>query len=148
MQRKGMTRRGLAAFAVTAGVLCATLGTGRAASAATVDPFAGLTGTRQLTSDALDGLNNATVTSPYDPAQTISIGVMLSRPDPAGENAYLADVYNPKSPNFRNFVTSAEWQTRFGVSQARYQALLGWLHGGGLKTAAIAGSTEYVLAEG
>src|SRR3979409_2667628 len=73
-------------------------------SAAPIDPFPSLTGTVQIGSDLLSGIAQLTPISPYNPAQQLAVGVMLQRPDPAGENAYLAAVYKPKSPNFPPFL--------------------------------------------
>ena len=78
----------------------------------------------------------------------MTIGVSLQRPDAAGENAYLAAVYDPTSPEYHQFLSVSQWQARFGVSETRYDAALAWLRGGGLTTTAVSGSTEYVLASG
>ncbi|MHB8719507.1 MAG: S53 family peptidase [Candidatus Dormibacteria bacterium] len=138
----------LVAAAALAGSACLTFAGTRPASAATADPYLSLTGTTQLTSDVLSGLGNGTVTGVIDPTRTLSIGVTLSRPDPAGEAAYLADVYNPASPNFRHFLSTAGFASRFGVSPERYHRALAWLSSEGLTTTAVPGSSEYVLASG
>lgn len=149
LSRHSRARRGSAALIVSAALAAFALATGGSpARAAAADPYASLTGSTQITSDALAGLSSATLVGPVDPTQTISIGVSLNRPDPAGENAYLADVYNPQSPNFRHFLDAAGWQAEFGVPQSRFDALVAWLNQGGLATTPVSGSTEYVLAQG
>ncbi|HXA29205.1 MAG TPA: S53 family peptidase [Candidatus Angelobacter sp.] len=118
------------------------------ARAAAGDPFLGLAGQARLTSDVLNHLDQLTPTGTYSPTAPLTIGVSLQRPDAAGENAYIADVYDAKSANFRHFLDVAGFQQRFGVSQARFQATVDWLHQHGLKTSAVKSSTEYVLATG
>ena len=118
------------------------------ARAEVADPFLGLAGQTTLSSDVLHHLDQLTPTGAYAPAAPLTIGVQLTRPDASGENAYLADVYNGQSANFRHFLDVAGFQQRFGVSAARYQATLTWLRQHGLTTDAVTGSTEYVLATG
>ena len=121
---------------------------GARASASGGDPYSSLTGTVQLTSDLLGGLDKVTLVGPVAAAQRVAVGVALKRPDPAGEDAYIADVYNSASPNYRHFLDPAGLQARFGVATARYQAAVAWLQTGGLTVTPVAGSTEYVLAAG
>ncbi|HUB87007.1 MAG TPA: protease pro-enzyme activation domain-containing protein [Verrucomicrobiae bacterium] len=51
----------------------------------------------------------------------LAIGVPLR--DPAGLDRFLADVYNPASPNYRHFLTPAEFGARFGATEADYAAV-------------------------
>ena len=144
----GIGRRGLAVLigAVTAAAFAGTQP--QPARAAAADPFLSLTGRTSLSNDLLRGLDQLKPSGSYDPGASLTIGVSLQRPDSAGENAYLADVYDPKSPDFRHFLDAAGFAQRFGVSQARYDDVLAWLHQAGLATTSIPGSTEYVLASG
>ncbi len=138
----------MAVLTAGAAVVAASLWSGTTASAATSDPYLGLSGTVTLSNDLLPGLGTLTPTGAVPSASTMSLGVMLARPDPAGENAYLASVYNPKSASFRQFLTQPAWQEQFGVGQSRYDTAIAWLHGQGLATTAVPGSTEYVLVSG
>jgi subtilase family serine protease len=144
MGRFTTQHRALALVAGTAAV-CGMLAGTRTVSASS-DPFAGLTGSVQVASDVLNGLAQQVSTGAA--TQTMQIGVGLRRPDPAGEKAYLAEVYNPASPRFRQFLDANGFQQRFGVSQQRYDQLVSWLRAGGLTTTPIDGSTDYVLAQG
>jgi pseudomonalisin len=150
--RHGLSARGshprgilLAAALLTLGA-AAISDTGHARAAST--GLLPLTGNVQIASDMLSGLGAVTPTGVISPTQNLEIGVGLSRPDPVGENAYLADVYNPQSPNFHQFLDVSGFQARFGVPQARYAALVSWLQGGSLTVTPVAGSAEYVLADG
>ncbi len=134
----------LALVVVSAGAAAANAPQVQAASSGLLP----IPGNVQIASDMLSGLGSVSPTGVITPTQDLEVGVGLSRPDAAGENAYLADVYNPKSPHFRQFLDVAAFQQRFGVPQARYSALVSWLAGAGLNVTPVAGSTEYVLADG
>ena len=45
---------------------------------------------------------------------------------------FLADVYNPSSPNFRHFLKPDEFAAKFGPSQADYQKVINFAKGHGL----------------
>ena len=51
----------------------------------------------------------------------LAIGVPLR--DPAGLDQFLADVYDPASPNYRHFLTPAEFTARFSATVADYAAV-------------------------
>ena len=51
----------------------------------------------------------------------LAIGLPLR--DPAGLKSFLADVYDPTSPNYRKFLTPDELADRFGPSEADYVAI-------------------------
>jgi len=51
----------------------------------------------------------------------LAIGVPLR--DPAGLDKFLADVYDPASPNYRHFLTPEEFTARFSATAADYAAV-------------------------
>jgi uncharacterized repeat protein (TIGR03803 family) len=51
----------------------------------------------------------------------LAIGVSLR--DPAGLGKFLADVYNPASPNYRHFLKPGEFTARFSATEADYSAV-------------------------
>ena len=55
--------------------------------------------------------------------EPVALTVVLRRTDPAGFDRYLADVYDPKSANFRKFLTPAQIAERFGPSAQDYDAV-------------------------
>ncbi len=61
----------------------------------------------------------------------IDLTVVLRRSDPAGFAAYLDDVYDPRSPRFRRFLTAREVSDRFGPSAADYAVVRAWFERGG-----------------
>ena len=65
--------------------------------------------------------------------QTLSLDIVLPLSDPAGLDSFLADIYNPASPNFHHFLTVAEFTAKFGPTQADYDTVLAYAKANGLK---------------
>ncbi len=78
--------------------------------------------TRHLNPDAQRAGNTRLSALPAN--QTLSLAILLSLRDEAGLDAMLADVYNPDSPNYRHFLSVAEFTERFAPSQADHDALV------------------------
>ncbi|MGU7811557.1 S53 family peptidase [Burkholderia sp. AW49-1] len=55
------------------------------------------------------------------------LDVVLPLRDRKGLDALVADVTSPASPNFRHYVTPAEFSARFGPSQADYESVVQYL---------------------
>ena len=51
--------------------------------------------------------------------QAMSLNIVLPLRDRAGLEAFLSDVYNPSSANYRHFLTPQEFAARVGPSQGR-----------------------------
>ncbi len=66
-------------------------------------------------------------------AQVLQLDLVLPLRDAAGLKSFLADVYNPKSPNFRHWLNPAEFTARFGPTQAQYDEVLGFARANGLE---------------
>ena len=73
-------------------------------------------------------------------SQVLQLDIVLPLRDPAGLKSFLSDVYNPKSPNFRNFVTPAEFTARFGPTQEQYDEVLSFAGTYGLEV--VGGSRD------
>ncbi len=59
---------------------------------------------------------------------------------PAQEQAaaqFVADVHNPKSPNFHKWVTAAEFGKTYGLADSDIQTVTGWLESHGFKVNAV-----------
>jgi kumamolisin len=56
--------------------------------------------------------------------QIMQIDIVLPLRDQAGLDAFVADVYNPSSPNYRHFLTPEETSARFGPTQENWDALV------------------------
>ena len=59
--------------------------------------------------------------------QVLQIDVVLPIRDQAGLDTFLADLYNPESPNYRNYLTPAQFTARFGPTQEDYKAAVDYL---------------------
>ena len=64
--------------------------------------------------------------------QTMNLDMVLPLSDPAGLESFLADIYNPASPNFHHFLTPQEFSARFGPTQAQYEEVLAFAKAHGL----------------
>ncbi len=56
--------------------------------------------------------------------QVLQLDLVLPLRNPAGLKSFLSDVYNPKSPNYRNFVTPQQFTARFGPTAEDYNTVL------------------------
>jgi kumamolisin len=103
---------------------------------------------RVLVADVPARLAQARLVGAPPPAQRMSIGLTLAHPDPAGEDALLAALFDRSSPAYHQFLTPAGYAERFGVSEATQHAVAAWLADAGLRVDSIAGAGDYVLASG
>ena len=104
--------------------------------------------TTTLSNDVVHNLSLATLTGSVPATQTVTVGVFLSNPNQAAEDAYAKQLYDPSSPNYGNYLDPGTFDTEFGVPAATFQATESWLQADGLTVAPIDGSTDYVLASG
>ena len=57
-------------------------------------------------------------------SQVLQLNIVLPLRDQAGLDSFLKDLYNPASPNYRHFLTVAEFTSRFGPTQKDYDAVV------------------------
>jgi subtilase family serine protease len=137
--RRAQSRRALLALVV---VGCAALfGAGSPAQA-------GSGATTTLTTDVVHNLSLATLTGSMPLSETVTVGVFLSNPNQAAEDAYVKQLYDSSSPNYGNYLDPGTFNTQFGVPASSFQAASSWLQGAGLSVTPIDGATNYVLASG
>ncbi len=60
--------------------------------------------------------------------QVLELDLVLPLSNPDGLKSFLADVYNPKSPNYRHFLTPQQFTARFGPTVAQYDEVLRFAH--------------------
>src|SRR5689334_13642820 len=101
-----------------------------------------------LSNAVVHNLSLATMTGTVPATQTVTVGVFLSNPNQAAEDAYAKQLYDPSSPNYGNYLDPDTFNTQFGVPAANLQAVEAWLQGAGLTVTPIDGATSYVLASG
>jgi hypothetical protein len=81
----------------------------------------------------------ASVLGPLPASQTIDLRVVLPPSNQGALQALLQDLYNPQSPLFHDWLSSAEFLADFGPSPASVSAVDSWLHGAGLMSTSLAG---------
>jgi subtilase family serine protease len=72
--------------------------------------------------------------------QVLQLDLVLPLRDPAGLRSFLADVYNPGSPNYRHFLTPQQFTARFGPTQGQYDEVLRFARDNDLKV--VGGSRD------
>jgi subtilase family serine protease len=82
------------------------------------------------------------------PGRQIRIGVTLTRPDPAGEDRLLAELYDPASPEYHRFGTPQAFARRFGVAERDVGATRRWLRAAGLEITSASRAGDYLVASG
>jgi kumamolisin len=68
------------------------------------------------------------------------LDVVLPVRDQTGLDAFVAELYNPTSPNYRQFVTPTQFTKRFGPTQRDYDAVVRYVQDYGL--AVVGGSRD------
>lgn len=77
--------------------------------------------------------------------QVLQLDLVLPLSDPAGLKAFLADVYNPKSPNYRQFLTPTQFTARFGPTAEQYETVVRFAKTYGLEV--VGGSRDGMLVQ-
>jgi pseudomonalisin len=130
-------------------VLVALVAAGCAALLGVGSPAqAGSGPTTTLGNAVVHNLSLATLTGSVPASQTVTVGVFLSNPNQAAEDAYAEQLYDPSSPNYGNYLDPGTFNAQFGVPASRFEAAEAWLQGAGLAVTPIGGATNYLLASG
>ncbi len=77
--------------------------------------------------------------------QVLQLDLVLPLRDPAGLKAFLADVYNPSSPNYRQFLTPTEFTARFGPTADDYDTVVRFAKTYGFEV--VGGSRDGMLVQ-
>lgn len=101
-----------------------------------------------LSNDVVQNLSSATLVGAVPSSQTVTVGIYLSNPNQAAEDAYVKQLYDPSSANYGNFLDSDTFNSQFGVPAANFQAAESWAQLKGLTVTPIETSTNYFLASG
>src|SRR6266536_5509851 len=97
--------------------------------------------TTTLTSDVVHYLGAATLLGPVPASRQITVGVVLENANGAAEDAYLAQLYDPSSSNYQQFLDPDAFNLQFGVPSTTFQAAQAWLTGAGLTVTPVEGAT-------
>ena len=71
----------------------------------------------------------ATLLGHLPATQVMQLDVVLPLRDQAGLDAFLADLRNPYSPDYKHFLTPTEFTERFGPTQQDYDAVVQYVAG-------------------
>jgi subtilase family serine protease len=104
--------------------------------------------TTTFSNDVVHDLSLAALTGSVPATQTVTVGVFLSNPNQAAEDAYAKQLYDPSSPDYGNYLDPGTFNSQFGVPAASFQAAQSWLQADGLTVTSVEGATNYMLASG
>ena len=79
-----------------------------------------------------------------DPTQRLRLAIALPMHDQAGLDALLRDLYDPASPNYKHYLSVAEFADRFGSSEADYAAATQFFAAQGLNVTATS-ANRYII---
>jgi subtilase family serine protease len=94
--------------------------------------------TRHVREATINGQAKLVGTLP--PSQVLQLDVVLPLRDQAGLDAFLAELYDPTSPTYRQFLTVAQFTEMFGPTQRDYDAVIAYAQAHGL--AVVGGSRD------
>ncbi len=78
----------------------------------------------------------------------LSVAIALPLRDPQGLSNFLRDVYDPASPNYHHYLSSAEFTARFGPTVADYEAVAAFTERNGLRVSARHANRALLDVEG
>ena len=142
MKNRVRRRFAFAAVAVTSIGATFLIGSSSVVSATTNS------GTVALSASRPAFVANATDLGPAQASQRVDFEVLLSYPDQAAVAAEAQAVSTPGNPQFRHFLTTAQFQARYSPSQAAVASVESWVRSKGLSVASVAQSRLYVEVTG
>ena len=74
--------------------------------------------------------------SKLDPSRQLRLSIGLPLRDPAGLAELLRQIYDPTSPHYHQYLTCAEFTSRFGPAEADYQAVIAFARARGWRVSA------------
>jgi kumamolisin len=82
------------------------------------------------------------------PTARLTLAIALPMHDRPGLAALLRDIYNPASPNYRHYLSVAEFTARFGPTAPAYAAAVKYFADNGLRIIATSANRYMIDAEG
>lgn len=74
---------------------------------------------------------NAQPVGHLDSSQHLKLAIGLGSRDEAGLDAFISDLYNPASPNFRHYLTPEQFTEKFGPTEQDYEKLMDYAKSSG-----------------
>jgi pseudomonalisin len=100
------------------------------------------------TNAVLPGLSQAERLGAAPASTRLTVGVGLAHPNAAGEQHLYTELYNPKSPLYRHFLSAGQYDAQFGVPRPTVRAAEAWLRSGGLTGVSADAAGDYVTGTG
>lgn len=94
------------------------------------------------TRNVLPGLARATDLGAVPASTRMHLVVTVQRPDTAAEKAFVSAVHDPSSPDYRHFLTPAQFRERFGVPAEQRDAVRDFLSSGGLTVDSVSAAGD------
>ncbi len=92
--------------------------------------------------------HSATYLRHADAGTVLQLSVSLPMRNTAALDALLADLYNPRSPNYRRYLSVADYTARFGPTEADYQQAVAFFQHSGLTVRADAANRALIQLTG
>ena len=92
-------------------------------------------------------VHRAAVAHALDAATLLHLSISLAPANAEGLESFVQGVSDPASPSYRHFLTPAQVGTRFGVSDARIQAVTAYLKSQGMKVTLVAPNRLSILVD-
>ena len=90
----------------------------------------------------------AHVFQPIDPKSTIRLTIALHSAKRAELKKALDDILDPKSPNYRHFLTFDQWKSSYAPSDQDVQAVADWTAAAGLREVHRFAANQLIVVEG
>jgi subtilase family serine protease len=85
---------------------------------------------------------------PVDPASTIEVSIRLNVHNPSELDALAQDLYNPKSPNYRHWLSKADFVSRFAPTAEEAKTVQDFFTSHGLSIVSVGPENFFVRARG
>jgi subtilase family serine protease len=86
--------------------------------------------------------------TPVGPQQRLKLEIQLPLSNQAELTQLLHDLYDPRSPNFRKYISVSEFTRRFGPTAADYNKVVAWAKSKGLAVTSTTPNRRLVAVEG
>src|SRR5664279_3234793 len=118
------------------------------AIAAALPAFADPAPPRTVLQDQPSWTSQAPVVGDVPAAQPQRMVVVLKLPDESGAEALASAVSDPASPQYRQYVSSADWRSRFAPADATVAQVTDWLTSQGFSIGSIPANHRYIPFSG
>lgn len=133
---------------LTSCLAAATLAVGTAIGLAAAPASAASPATVRLAGDVLPGLSTYTDLGQTALTRHLQVDVSIARPHPAAEQKLYNALYTKGSGSYHKFLTTAQFDQRFGVGAARFAAVRTFATAHGLSVTRAAGSRDLLVLDG